>query len=160
MRQVMRRREFHITFDQDFPSVIRACSRIPRKGQQGTWITDDMEAAYIEMHELGFAHSVEVWKKGQLVGGLYGLSLGRCFFGESMFSRESNASKAGFITLVEQLRQHHFELIDCQIHTPHLESLGGKKIPRSEYLALLEQELQHETSRGNWGEWLDEVLAD
>ena len=155
MRQVLRRKTFEISFDQDFSSVIRACSQIPRKGQEGTWITTDMMEAYIQLHELGFAHSVEVWKEGKLVGGLYGISLGKCFFGESMFTRQSNASKAGFITLVQQLRDHDFEMIDCQIHTPHLESLGGKNMPRKEYLEWLAQEVRHETQRGNWGEWLE-----
>lgn len=152
MRQVLRKGLFSVTYDQDFPAVIRACKRIPRPYQDGTWITDEMEAAYIALHEAGFAHSVEVWRENRLVGGLYGISLGKCFFGESMFSRESNASKTGFITLVQTLKEKGFGLIDCQVYTDHLASLGAVEVTRSDFLWELERQLDAPTIKGNWGE--------
>jgi leucyl/phenylalanyl-tRNA--protein transferase len=109
-----------------------------------------MQAAYIGLHEQGFAHSVEVWQEDVLVGGLYGVSLGRCFFGESMFSTVSNASKAALIDLVCRLKPLGFSLIDCQVYTAHLESLGGRQIPRSEFMVQLTKALKQETLRGNW----------
>jgi leucyl/phenylalanyl-tRNA--protein transferase len=131
--------------------VIAACRR-PRPGQDGTWITTEMREAYAVLHDQGFAHSVEVWQQKKLVGGLYGVSLGRAFFGESMFSAIPNASKAALITLVPHLKERGFDLIDCQVETTHLAGLGARPIPRRDFCALLKQSLRHETLRGNWGE--------
>jgi leucyl/phenylalanyl-tRNA--protein transferase len=148
--QFLKRDTVSITYDRNFPAVIAAC-RKPRPEQEATWITPEMQAAYIRLHEMGFAHSVEAWQDGALVGGLYGVSLGRCFFGESMFSTASNASKAALIALVCRLKTLDFSLIDCQVYTAHLESLGGRHIPRSEFMVLLKKALKQETLRGNWG---------
>lgn len=150
MRQFLKKQLFRITFDHAFRSVIAAC-RKPRPGQEVTWITQEMQEAYIALHDLGYAHSVEVWQEGTLVGGLYGVSLGHTFFGESMFSARANASKAALITLVSGQQELHFNLIDCQVETPHLGSLGARFIPRREFSALLKESLRHETFRGNWG---------
>jgi leucyl/phenylalanyl-tRNA--protein transferase len=150
MRQVLRKGQFEVTFDQRFREVMVACQQIKREGQYGTWITEEMLNGYCQLHEQGFAHSVEVWQQGELVGGLYGISLGQCFFGESMFAKASNASKTGFITLVQKLKQLGIKLIDCQVHTNHLESLGAEEIPREQYMYLLSQHLQQPTYRGNW----------
>ncbi len=154
MRQLLKKQLFEVSFDQNFAEVIRQCSKIKREGQYGTWITEEMQAAYTTLHKLGYAHSVEVWKEGQLVGGLYGVSLGKCFFGESMFSYESNASKTGFITLVQKLITQDFKLIDCQVHTKHLESLGAVHISREKFIETIKTALQHPTHKGNWQEWL------
>ena len=133
LAKIIRKQKFTITFDQDFESVIRSCSK-PRleKGmlQDETWILDDMIEAYINMHELGYAHSVECWLDNKLVGGLYGIAIGNVFFGESMFSKVSDASKTAFVFLSHQLEQWDYNLIDCQVYTSHLESLGAKLIPR------------------------------
>lgn len=150
MRKVLRDGQFDLSLDRDFRAVIHACQEIPRPGQRGTWITEEMLEAYCQLHELGYAHSVEVWQAGTLVGGLYGISLGRSFFGESMFARVSNASKAGFIHLVRTLDAAGFDLIDCQVHTEHLESLGATLIPRKTFLTALQNSLRHDTLRGNW----------
>ncbi len=153
MRQVLRRNIFRITCDHDFRGVIQGC-REPRKRERGTWITDEMLEAYVRLHELGIAHSVEAWKDGELAGGLYGLSLGRCFFGESMFARADNASKAAFITLTKKLTELQFVIIDCQVHTAHLESLGAIHIDREEYLEILKEGQKGETLQGSWKEML------
>ncbi len=137
MRKILKQGVFSITFDKAFERVIEQCRRIKRKGQRGTWITPEMQKAYIRLYKLGFAHSVEAWKDGELAGGLYGVSLGKVFFGESMFSKASNASKACLVTLVEHLAKMGVELIDSQVYTRHLETLGAREIPRSEYLTLL-----------------------
>lgn len=150
MRQFLKKGSFRITFDHAFRAVIAAC-RTPRPGQDGTWITEEMEEAYVTLHDLGYAHSVEAWQDRTLVGGLYGVSLGRAFFGESMFSIHANASKATLITLVSRLKEFHFDLIDCQVETPHLGRLGARLIPRREFGTLLKKSLRHETLRGNWG---------
>jgi len=150
MRQFLKKGFLRITFDHAFRKVIAAC-RKPRPGQDDTWITKEMEVAYVTLHDLGYAHSVEVWQEETLVGGLYGVSLGHAFFGESMFSTRANASKAALITLVSRLQERHFDLIDCQVETPHLESLGAHLIPRREFSVLLKESLRHETFRGNWG---------
>jgi len=151
MRKVLRDGIFDITFDQNFRDIIVACSQAPRAGQDGTWIIKDIIEAYCKLHELGYAHSVEVWQEGQLVGGLYGISLGRCFCGESMFAKVSNASKAGFITLIKHLEPLGFDLIDCQTHSKHLESLGAKTISRADFLDYLKENQHKETFHGNWG---------
>lgn len=141
MRPVLNQSRFAITYDQDFYAVIRQCQQHKRRGQRGTWITEDMIEAYTRLHRLGLAHSVEAWQEEQLVGGLYGVSLGSIFFGESMFSQVSNASKAAFITLVQELRTLGFTLIDCQVYTDHLKSLGAEDVARSIYMRLLEEGL-------------------
>ncbi len=135
MKQVLKKGKFKVTVNKDFKTVIEECALAKREGQNGTWITEQMIEAYIKLHQLGYAKSVEVWQNSKLVGGLYGVDLGNnVFCGESMFTKVSNASKAGFITFVQNSNYH---LIDCQIHTKHLESLGAKHIPRSEFLKYL-----------------------
>ena len=151
MRKVLRDQKFKITYDQQFELVIDNCGAVNRKNQEGgTWITDDMKNAYIELHKAGFAHSVEVWENDVLVGGLYGIILGKCFSGESMFAKVSNASKAGFITLVKRLEKLGFDMIDCQTHSNHLESLGGENLSREDFMKYLHQNAQKPTSRGNF----------
>ena len=135
MKQILKKSEFKVTVNKDFKSVIEQCAKAKRDGQDGTWITSQMEEAYIKLYQLGYAKSVEVWQKNKLVGGLYGVDLGnKVFCGESMFTKVSNASKVGFVNFVQNSNYH---LIDCQIHTKHLESLGAKHIPRSEFLKYL-----------------------
>ncbi len=136
LAKVLRKGVFSVTFDRAFREVITACGKL-REAGAGTWITPEMLAAYCRLHEMGFAHSVECWHDGNLVGGLYGVSLGRCFFGESMFHRTSNASKVAFVTLVRMLAERRCELIDCQLSNPHLESLGARGISRQAFLARL-----------------------
>lgn len=157
MRRVLRSGRFSVTFDSAFREVIGLCKDVPRPGQPDTWITQDMLDAYHRLHQAGHAHSVEVWRDGQLAGGLYGVSLGRCFFGESMFSRESNTSKCGFITLVHALAAHGFSLIDCQVPTPHLASLGAEDMARDAFLALLREAL---AQPGLQGSWQDRLLSE
>ncbi len=151
MRTLLNRQTFRVTFDQDFNAVIRACAR-PSLGrhESGTWITAEMELAYIELHQIGYAHSVEVWQGDALVGGLYGVSMGQVFFGESMFTHQSNASKFGFIQLVQQLAKWEFQLIDCQQGTRHLISLGAEPIPREEFLQILGNQDHSQTKKGPW----------
>ena len=141
MKKILKRNTFSVTFDQDFAGVITSCSRIERPGQGGTWITSDMIAAYTELHHLGWAHSAEAYIEGELVGGCYGLRLGNIFFGESMFSRKPNASKAAFATLARFLFDDGIILIDCQQPTRHLGSFGAEEISRAEYLTLLRETL-------------------
>jgi leucyl/phenylalanyl-tRNA--protein transferase len=139
-----------LSLDEAFQDVIDACARVPRPGQRGTWITEEMKAAYAELHRLGFAHSAEAWSGGELVGGLYGVSLGGAFFGESMFARASDASKLAFVALVEQLARWKIDLIDSQVETSHLARFGARPIPRARYLELLGRELSKPTRRGRW----------
>lgn len=139
MRNVLNRDLFRVTYDTAFPDVIAQCKRIYRPGQGGTWISDEMMDAYIELHDMGHAHSVEVWDGELLVGGLYGIILGKIFYGESMFAHTSNASKVGFIHLVRKLESLGFELIDCQQETPHLTSLGARLIDGTTFLDHLRQ---------------------
>ena len=153
MRQVLRRNIFRVTCDRDFRGVIMGCQE-PRRREQGTWITEEMLEAYVRLHDLGIAHSVEAWQGDKLAGGLYGLSLGKCFFGESMFARADNASKAAFITLVRKLTELGFVIIDCQVYTAHLESLGAVHIDREEYLDILKEGLMGETLQGSWKDML------
>lgn len=135
MRQVLRNKEYVVTVNKDFRSVITECSKVIRNGQEGTWITENMVNAYIKLHELGYVKSIEVWNKKTLVGGLYGVDLGNgVFCGESMFAKESNASKVGFITFIQNT---NYKLIDCQVYTNHLESLGAEEISREEFLNFL-----------------------
>ena len=135
MRQVLKSDRFTVTSDQNFADVIDACSSAGRKGQDGTWITDDMKQAYIRLHKEGHARSVEVWKDEKLVGGLYGVQVGEVFCGESMFSKVSNASKVALISLCNTDK---YKLIDCQVYTEHLESMGARMISREEYLSILQ----------------------
>ena len=137
LRNILNRNIFEVTINKDFESVIENCQQIARKGQDGTWISDDIIKSYTELHQLGKAKSFEVWQNNELVGGLYGLDLGNVFCGESMFAKVSNASKAGFIWFIEQYKSK-FKLIDCQVYTPHLESLGAREIPKLEFLKYLE----------------------
>ncbi|PCI06207.1 MAG: leucyl/phenylalanyl-tRNA--protein transferase [Flavobacteriaceae bacterium] len=137
MRKVIRDQQFKITFNTAFEQVLYHCKTIYRPDQGGTWITDDMENAYLEMHKKGIAKSVEVWENDVLVGGLYGIDLGSVFCGESMFSTVSNASKMAFIYLVEKLKKENYKLIDCQVHNDHLASLGAREIDRIDFLKYL-----------------------
>ena len=150
LRKTLRARQYEVRFDSDFAAVIDACAATPRPGQDGTWISRDMMDAYLRLHELGWAHSVEVYVEGNLTGGLYGLGIGRMFYGESMFSRRSNASKIAFAHLVRYLLAHDFAMVDCQMRTEHLASLGGREIPRDDFLARLQQLIRPEQRRGRW----------
>ncbi|GAA4828614.1 leucyl/phenylalanyl-tRNA--protein transferase [Algivirga pacifica] len=154
MRQVLRKGQFTVTFDQNFEGVIDNCQKIYREDQQGeTWISEELKASYMELHRRGFVHSVEVWQDEELVGGLYGGYMGKCFFGESMFAKASNASKVGFIMLAKNLEEKGFELIDCQVHTPHLESLGAEMIPRADFLKTIEENYHTEFIKEDWNEF-------
>jgi len=137
MKQMLRKQVFRFSVDEAFEKVIHECRTTKRKDQHGTWITTPVEKAYNKMHQLGYAHSAEAWKGDELVGGLYGIRIGKVFFGESMFSKISNASKFAFINLVQQLKEDGVELIDCQVYTPHLESMGAKMISREEFIKTL-----------------------
>lgn len=137
MRNILNRKMFKVTFNQNFRDVISNCKKIKRDGQNGTWITDDMVEAYVKLHELGIAKSVEVWQDKKLVGGLYGIDLGHVFCGESMFSKVSNASKVAFIILAQQLQKNNYKLIDCQVYNDHLASLGCREIEREDFLTVL-----------------------
>jgi leucyl/phenylalanyl-tRNA--protein transferase len=137
LAKVLRRGPFTVTFDRSFAGVIDACAELRVQNGEGTWITPQLRDSYVQLHNMGFAHSVEVWRADDLVGGLYGVSLGRCFFGESMFHRASNASKVALAELVRRLRHLDFELLDCQMPNDHLRSLGAQGIPREEFLQRL-----------------------
>ena len=139
MNVLLKKDAFEFTINKAFERVIRHCKNIKRPGQRGTWITDEVEAAYIRMHQLGYAISAETWQEGALVGGAYGLKLGKIFFGESMFSEISNSSKYAFIKLIQQLRQEGVALIDCQVYTEHLQSLGAKMITRTEFIGIVKE---------------------
>ncbi|MDO9595410.1 MAG: leucyl/phenylalanyl-tRNA--protein transferase [Lutibacter sp.] len=139
MKQIIRKNQFRATFNQNFSEVISNCKNSYREGQGGTWITDEMEQAYINLHQLGVAKSVEVWEGDELVGGLYGIDLGHVFCGESMFSKVSNASKFAFVYLVQKLEKEHYILIDCQVYNAHLASLGADEISRETFLTYLKK---------------------
>jgi leucyl/phenylalanyl-tRNA--protein transferase len=139
MKQLLKKQPFEFSFNRDFNAVISQCKAISRKGQDGTWITEEMRNAYNDLHFAGYAVSAEVRLNGELVGGLYGIRLGKIFYGESMFSRHSNASKYAFIRYVQQLQSEGVELIDCQVYTSHLESLGARMIPRNHFLTLVKK---------------------
>ena len=132
LRKLLRRNQYTLTMDRDFAAVVQACAEA-RRDALGTWITDEMQDAYCALHEAGFAHSVEVWSQQELVGGLYGVALGQVFFGESMFSREANTSKLALVALVKQLQRWKYKLIDCQVRSDHLLSLGAQEISRSQF---------------------------
>lgn len=155
MRSYFNQKKFQVTLDQEFETVMRNCQQAKREGQSGgTWITESIVEGYVKLHQAGYAHSVEVWKGEELVGGLYGVALGKVFFGESMFSKASNASKFGFISLVRKLVELDFDLIDCQQKTKYLGSLGATEIPRKNFLAHLEINKEKPTLKGNWGSML------
>ncbi|NNK17944.1 MAG: leucyl/phenylalanyl-tRNA--protein transferase [Maribacter sp.] len=137
MRKVLNSHQFTLTKNSCFETVIDQCALVKRAGQEGTWITDEMKEAYLKLNEKGYAHSYEVWEEGTIVGGLYGIDLGHIFCGESMFSLVSNASKFAFIQLAKELHQKNYDLIDCQLYTKHLESLGAEEIPRTEFYKIL-----------------------
>ncbi len=150
LRRCLRSGRFEARLDSDFRAVIRACAEMPRLGQQGTWITRDMQHAYWQLFELGFAHSVETWLDGKLVGGLYGLAIGRMFYGESMFSSVSNASKVAAAHLARFLEEEGFGMIDCQMNTPHLASLGAREIPRADFMDRLRALVAIAWQPGKW----------
>ena len=137
MRAVLRKKQFEVTFNKAFDAVVEACAKVKRFGQNGTWITPGLMEVYSTLHTQGHAHSVEVWEEGVLVGGLYGIDLGTVFCGESMFSKANNASKVALISLAKELKKNKYELIDCQVPTQHLASMGAESIPRSEFLTYL-----------------------
>jgi leucyl/phenylalanyl-tRNA---protein transferase len=138
MQQLFKRKEFTITINKAFEEVVFLCGHT-RKDKEGTWITDEILDAYSQLHRLGFAVSIEAWKNNELVGGLYGVKMGKLFFGESMFSKLSNASKYAFITYVQQLQSEGVVLIDCQVYTPHLESMGARMIDREDFLRMVRE---------------------
>jgi leucyl/phenylalanyl-tRNA--protein transferase len=152
LRRVLCRGVFEVRYDQSFARVIRACKEAERRGQDGTWITDEMEEAYVRLHELGYAHSIESWFDGELAGGLYGVSLGRMFFGESMFHWRTDASKVALVTVAARLLGWGFRFMDAQVANPLTLSLGFEDWPRAVYLARLAEELGAPTRRGNWAE--------
>lgn len=149
LKKVLRRGDFTFSFDRDFAAVIRACA-LSRRDQPGTWITPEMIDAYTELHRLGYAHSLEAWSGNELAGGLYGVSLGRCFFAESMFHFADNASKAVLAMLAGTLAKMAFKIIDCQVPTPHLAAWGARPVPRRRYLEIVRQGLRLRTLRGSW----------
>jgi leucyl/phenylalanyl-tRNA--protein transferase len=150
LRKTLNKKVFRVTFDQAFNDVIRACASVPREGQPGTWITDEMREAYLRLHTLGYGHSVETWCDGHLAGGLYGVSLGKAFFGESMFHWRTDASKVALAALVERLKCWNFHFIDAQMTTEHLVRLGAKELPRQVFLKRLAGALKSPTIKGNW----------
>ena len=150
LRKTLRKGVFKVTFDRAFEEVIRGCASVPREHQKGTWITHEMEEAYIKLHGLGYAHSVEAWCGEELAGGLYGVSLGKAFFGESMFHRRTDASKVALAVLVEKLRDWKFHFVDAQMTTEHLLGLGATEMSRRIFLRRLQSALRHPTKRGKW----------
>lgn len=150
LSRFIRQKKFSISLDKAFQDVITACAVVDERGKKGTWITTEMIEAYIQLHCLGFAHSVECWLDNQLAGGLYGISLGGIFFGESMFSRQSNASKVALASLVNKLLEWDFDLIDCQMKTSHLMQFGAREIPGTEFLKLLTKSMSRPTKTGKW----------
>jgi len=150
LQKTIKKGLFRITMDQAFEAVINGCAQSRTSADEGTWIVEEMIDAYCKLHESGFAHSVEAWRDDRLAGGLYGVSLGKCFFGESMFTHISNASKVAFVALVKHLQALNFDLIDCQVTTPHLLTFGAREIPRTRYLNELEKSLKSSTLKGQW----------
>lgn len=155
LKKSIRRQPYTLRMDTAFSRVLEGCSSVPRPGQTGTWLIPEMVDAYNRLHELGFAHSIEAWEGDQLVGGLYGVSLGAAFFGESMFARAPDASKIAFVAGVRQLDAWKIGLIDCQVHTEHLERFGAYEVPRLSYLDMLKTALDQPTRRGKWQFELD-----
>ena len=152
-RRVLRNKGFEVRFDRRFAEVIAHCARVPRKGQKGSWILPEIEEAYTRLHEEGFAHSIEVYSDDKLVGGLYGLAMGKAFFGESMFSLVSDASKVAFKALSDVLAERGYDFIDCQMRTEHMVGLGAQTVPRERYLEELEEALQKPSDLGSWQTW-------
>lgn len=150
LRKTLRRGVYEVRLDTAFERVVRRCAEVPRRGEAGTWITSDMAEAYTRLNQLGFAHSAEAWEDGALVGGLYGVSLGASFFGESMFADRPDASKVAFAVLVRQLDAWGFDLVDCQVHTEHLARFGAEEWSRRRFLAALRRSLEAPTRRGPW----------
>jgi leucyl/phenylalanyl-tRNA--protein transferase len=150
LKRTIKKKVFTVSMDRCFGRVVKKCATVKRKHEPGTWITDAMIAAYIRLHKAGFAHSVEVWDGRRLVGGLYGVSLGRAFFGESMFSQKTDASKVALVCLAGALRARGIDLLDCQVSTEHLVRMGARAIPRAEFLRRLDAALAYETGRGAW----------
>ncbi len=159
LQRTRRRSDLSLTCDQAFTTVVRRCAE-PRRYAEGTWITGEMSDAYSALHELGWAHSFEAWREDELVGGLYGVAIGRVFFGESMFSRVTDASKIALITAVEYLRTRDFALLDCQIWSSHLRSLGATTLPRAEFLQQLDDLCRPPGSPGSWAQDFEAVSAD
>ena len=150
LKKIIKNEIFSVTFDHAFDQVINCCAKIRLQNNDGTWINEDMIKAYCGLHESGFAHSVEAWHEGELAGGLYGVSLGKCFSGESMFTRVTNASKVALVFLIEYLRELSFDMIDCQVSTEHLINFGAREILRKDFLKQLEKALRFPTKRGCW----------
>jgi len=149
LRKSLKRTDYEVRFDTAFDDVMHQCAK-PREDGLGTWITDEMRNAYLRLHKLGYAHSVEIWHEGHLIGGIYGVSLGKIFFGESMFSRRKDASKIAFVYLVRQLMKWDFALIDCQVYSQHLGSLGAELMPRERFIDLLQTDCEVEGKTGLW----------
>ena len=149
LRKILHKNDHEVRFDSAFEQVMRACAS-PRDGQAGTWILEEMIEAYCELHRRGYAHSVETWIDGELVGGLYGMALGKMFYGESMFSRRSNASKIALAHLAKQLESWNYGMIDCQMNTPHLASLGAREIPREEFIVRLQELIRYPEGSSLW----------
>lgn len=159
LRRTIKKGVFEVTLDRAFPEVIRACASVPRGGQDGTWITPQMEAAYIDLHQTGHARSIECWHDGKLAGGLYGVSLGGCFFGESMFSRKTDASKVAMFTLVTAAKAWGIPFIDCQVANPHLASLGAREVPRRVFCRELDHGLAVRLAPEAWSGLPDPAAA-
>jgi leucyl/phenylalanyl-tRNA--protein transferase len=161
LRKTLKAGDYTIRLDSHFNEVIKACAHTERAGQPGTWITPDMQRAYRQLHELGWAHSVETWRGDRMIGGLYGLAIGHMFYGESMFSQQTDASKIAVAHLARFLEQHDFGMVDCQMRTEHLASLGAREIPRSDFLARLRVLCDSPVAPGRWPEagaafnWID-----
>lgn len=149
LRKTLRNRDYQFTFDQAFPRVIAGCA-MPQPGREETWITNEMQQAYIRLHQMGYAHSAEIWQQERLVGGLYGVAIGRAFFGESMFSLVRDASKIALVLLAQTLDKRGFGIIDCQVHTPHLVSMGAREINRKQFVELLDRFCQLPGYTGRW----------
>jgi len=153
LRRVIRNKGYEIRYDTNFEAVIDYCGKVPREGQVGTWLTKEMKEAYIELYYMGFAHSIETYYENRLVGGFYGVSIGKAFFGESMFALMPNASKVALKFLVDTLIDNGYDFIDCQVETPHLISLGARLIDRDSFLDQLEESIQRPTKIGSWSNW-------
>lgn len=156
MKQLLKRETFEVTLDTAFESVIEHCAKHKRENQDGTWITNELKNAFLILHEMGYAHSVEVWEQDELVGGLYGMALGKIFYGESMFALKSNASKYGFISLIKLLKEKSFELIDCQQDTAHLRSFGAELISKENFHARLKKNALRKDQPSNWTHWIND----
>ncbi|MBA3456303.1 MAG: leucyl/phenylalanyl-tRNA--protein transferase [Deltaproteobacteria bacterium] len=157
LKKTIRRRPYELKMDTAFGQVLEGCASVPRPGQNGTWLIPEMVDAYTKLHEIGFAHSIETWEGDKLVGGLYGVSLGAAFFGESMFAHAPDASKVAYVACVRQLDAWNIGLVDCQVHTEHLERFGAYEIPRLRYIELLKIALDEPTKRGRWELEIDPV---